>query len=77
MKTFIGTKLIEAEPMTAEEATLVLGREINIENADEEGNGYLVKYKDGYISWSPKQAFEEAYRPLNKLTFGDAIHLLK
>ena len=24
--------------------------------------GYKVCYKDGYVSWSPKEAFEEAYR---------------
>ena len=23
--------------------------------------GYLVSYKDGYFSWSPKEAFEEGY----------------
>ena len=23
--------------------------------------GYAVTYKDGYKSWSPKEAFEEAY----------------
>lgn len=24
-------------------------------------DGYLVKYSDGYISWSPRKAFEEGY----------------
>ena len=33
-------------------------------------DGYAVKYADGYISWSPKDTFEEAYRPL-----GDIGHL--
>lgn len=37
------------------------------------GEGYGVKYKDGYISWSPKEAFEEAYQPLDALSFGHAI----
>lgn len=23
--------------------------------------GYYVKYKDGYVSWSPKEAFEKGY----------------
>lgn len=27
------------------------------------GHGYSVKYPDGYISWSPKETFEEAYLP--------------
>jgi hypothetical protein len=26
--------------------------------------GYAVKYPDGYVSWSPKQTFEEAYLPM-------------
>ncbi len=26
--------------------------------------GYKVVYPDGYVSWSPKDVFEEAYREL-------------
>jgi len=43
--------------------------------------GYVVKYEDGYTSWSPKAQFEAAYRdiegPVQALTFGDALHMLK
>lgn len=43
--------------------------------------GYAVKYADGYISWSPEQAFTDAYRLAGgdnqSLTFGDAVHFLK
>lgn len=43
--------------------------------------GYAVKYADGYISWSPKDVFEAAYRVCEgdqqALTFGDALHFLK
>lgn len=43
--------------------------------------GYGVKYEDGYTSWSPKDVFEAAYRdiegPIQALTFGDALHMLK
>jgi len=31
-------------------------------------DGYKVVYPDGYISWSPKDVFENAYR---KLTDGE------
>jgi len=31
-------------------------------------DGYAVQYADGYTSWSPKQTFEEAYRPLGSVT---------
>ncbi len=27
--------------------------------------GYRVKYPDGYVSWSPKEVFEKAYRKLD------------
>lgn len=61
MKKFIGTKVIMAEPMTMTEAQKVLGREIKPATAEEDG--YLVEYKDGYKSWSPKSVFDEAYKP--------------
>lgn len=41
------------------------------------GDGYNVTYADGYKSWSPKDVFEEAYRPADGLTFGLAIEALK
>lgn len=69
MKKFIGTKVIMAEPMTMTEAQKVLGREI--EPATVEEDGYLVEYKDGYKSWSPKSVFDEAYKPCE--TFLDRL----
>ena len=39
--------------------------------------GYLVKYSDGYESWSPKDVFEETYKESNGMTFGIAVELLK
>ena len=62
MKKYIGTKQVEAEPMTMGEAYekgLLRGK------PDEEyatHMGYHVKYQDGYESWSPKETFENAYR---------------
>ena len=61
MKMYIGTKVIMAEPMTMTEAQKVLGRELKPATIEEDG--YLVEYKDGYKSWSPKSVFEEAYKP--------------
>ena len=29
--------------------------------------GYKVVYKDGYVSWSPKEVFEEAYKPIDEM----------
>ena len=75
MEKYIGTKVVKAEPMTMTEAQKVLGRELKPANLEEDG--YLVEYKDGYKSWSPKSVFEEAYRELGSVNFGGAIDLLK
>ena len=86
MKTFIGTKMILARPMGRGEYNTYRGWEIP---ADENplDEGFLVEYPDGgksnhpahagYISWSPKDVFERAYRPSSGLTFGDALQALK
>lgn len=39
--------------------------------------GYKVVYPDGYVSWSPKDVFEEAYRRIDGLTFGLAVEAMK
>ncbi len=31
--------------------------------------GYKVRYPDGYVSWSPKETFEKAYRKLDCIDF--------
>lgn len=70
-KTYIGTKVVHARPMTrgqynAERGWLVPADE----NPDD--LGYLVQYADGqetnvpgyagYVSWSPRDVFERSYR---------------
>lgn len=77
MKKYIGVKFISATPMTAESAGSFLNRPISTENADSDGNGYLVEYPDGYQSWSPKKQFDEAYRETSGLTFGLALEAMK
>ncbi len=73
---YIGTKQIEAKPMTRGEYNQYRGWSIPAdENPDDEG--YLVKYNDGYISWSPKKQFEEAYRESGSMNFGHALEMLK
>lgn len=60
MKKYIGTKLIEAKPMTRGEYNKYRGWTIPPdENPDDPG--YLVKYSDSYESWSPKDVFDSAY----------------
>lgn len=63
LKTYTGTKTIKATPMGASDAKHY-GAQITDETIRKNiGNdGYLVEYPDGYRSWSPKKAFEDAYR---------------
>lgn len=75
MSMYIGTKIVKAMPMTMIEAQKVLGREINPATVEEDG--YLVVYKDGYRSWSPKSVFDAAYRKLGEMDFGVVIEVLK
>lgn len=73
---YFGSKTIQATPKTLGEYNALIGWTIP---GDEDPNreGYLVKYEDGYISWSPKEVFEAAYRLTDELTFGSAIEALK
>lgn len=70
-QTYTGTKTVRAVPMTRGDYNAYRGWEVP---ADEDPNdeGYLVEYTDGgkanmpdragYVSWSPKDVFERAYR---------------
>ena len=60
MKAFVGTKAIKAKPLNREDYTAMRGWTLP-EDEDGADEGYLVEYADGYISWSPKGTFEEAY----------------
>ena len=74
MNKYIGTKLVEAEKATLAEAqALKTGACDTIEEArrrfggSDDGNlGYVVKYPDGYISWSPKDVFEQSYKQVQE-----------
>ena len=63
MKKYLGTKLVTAKPMTRVEAEVVLGKFIKPAKQEYSGEGYLVRYEDGYQSWSPKEVFDKAYKP--------------
>lgn len=73
MKHYIGTKQVEAEPMSKGEAYEKGLLKAGVVPSEEESSimGYHVRYKDGYESWSPKGVFEEAYQisetPLDRM----------
>lgn len=67
MKTYIGTKIIQAEPRNKDYGPV-----------EQQGEpGYTVFYPDGCISWSPAAAFEEAYREAGGMPFGHAVEAMK
>ena len=86
MQTYIGTKLVRMKPMTRAEYNDFRGWQLP---ADENGSdeGYLVEYLDGgepntphyagYVSWSPKEQADNAYRTTDGMSFGLAIEALK
>lgn len=63
MKKYLGTKLVTAKPMTRAAAEVILGKFIKPVKQEYSGEGYLVRYEDGYQSWSPKEVFDKAYKP--------------
>ena len=86
MKKYIGTKIVAATPMNRGQYHEYRWWGLP---ADENGGdeGYIVEYMDGgkpnhpghngYISWSPKEQFDNAYREIDGMTFGQAIEALK
>ena len=83
---YIGTKSVLATPMSRAEYCDYRGWEIP-KNEDPDEQVYLVEYTDGgkanderhggYITMSPKEVFDNAYRQNGSLTFGDALAALK
>ena len=76
MKNYIGVKIVKAKPGTMAEAQAMkcgcpveIQKEIFRKSGTKDREGYIVKYPDVYISWSPKEAFEEAYRELGCTDF--------
>ena len=66
MDTYIGTKIVRAEP------------EYRYRSGDRVPDaGYKVVYPDGYVSWCPSEAFEEAYRLTSGMPFGLAIEAMR
>ena len=83
---YIGTKLIHAIPMNRQRYNDFRGWKVPAdENPDDEG--YLVEYLDGgkpntelyagYVSWSPKEQFDNAYRKTTGMSFGLAVEAVK
>lgn len=64
MKTYIGTKIIEAIPAIRTGGKVYDANELIPRSMELVEEGYKVRYSDGYESFSPKDVFERAYLEL-------------
>ncbi len=86
MIEFYGTKRVYAEPMTRGAYNDYRGWTLPADENPADA-GYLVEYADGgkpndprhkgYISWSPKAQFDNAYQRTDAMNFGHAIQAMK
>lgn len=73
---YTGKKTVQATPMTLGEFKEYSGRDPyagNQETLDDDAEGFLVVYPDGYESWSPKKVFQDAY--MKSETFVDRLEI--
>ncbi len=67
MKTYIGTKIVKAEPMSQEMFQRDIKKAVEWDEF-EDLPGYHVVYSNPlgeYHSWSPVDVFDEAYREIS------------
>ena len=64
MKTYIGTKIIEAIPAIRTGGKVYDANELIPRSMELVEEGYKVRYPDGYESFSPKDVFERFYLEL-------------
>jgi hypothetical protein len=70
MDKYIGVKLVEAAPAFRKDGKVYLLDESAPSILDPVEDGYKVVYPDGYVSWSPKSVFEDAYQKTTDIKFG-------
>ena len=72
MKKYIGTKEVSATPAWRIDGK-VYPKDGPVPRSMNREDGYRIVYKDGYKSWSPKEAFEKAYKVAD--TFLDRLNV--
>ena len=76
LELYLGVKLVGAKAMNLGDYNDYRGWDLPV-NEGESTKGFIIQYRDGYISWSPEKQFNEANRLSTALTFGHAIEALK
>ena len=72
MKKYIGTKTVSAIPAWRVGGK-IYPKDGPVPRSMNREDGYEVVYEDGYKSWSPKEAFEKAYKVAD--TFLDRLNV--
>lgn len=75
MTKYIRCHVVEAKPMTR--AEWFKERDGVAPYGYDKDEGYSIVYPDGHESWCPKAAFESVSRPIDGMTFGQAIEAMK
>lgn len=76
MKKYIGTKQVEAEPMTVNEFYQLTHQSQYgdmVEDGKGDLNGYRVVYEDGFEGWMQEDEFKKSYKVVD--TFLDRLHV--
>ena len=80
MEKYLGVKIVQAEPMSKQveqsnNETINTEHGIIIPANSCSVEGYKVVYENGYVSWSPKDVFEKAYKSAESFTEYVNIHV--
>ena len=66
MRTYISTKIVNAERMTNGDFWRVIRKDPSrIDPKTENDEGFYLEYPDNYRSWCPKDEFLRTYRPVS------------
>ena len=59
------TKIVKGVPMTEADFYTNIKKWDISSDRETYGDGYMVTYEDGYVSWLSKEVFEQSYRLLS------------
>ena len=61
---YVVTKIVKGVPMTEADFYTNI-KKWDIPDRETYGDGYMVTYEDGYVSWLSNEVFEQCYRLLS------------
>ena len=75
-KDYVRFQTVKACPLARGESDVLRGKNTPT-NEDPNEEGYHVLYPSGYEGWCPKAQFEAVSRPIDGMTFGQALEVMK